>query len=341
MTKYLGGSRPFLAVVLALAGAVAPAAAQDSNADARLRRLEAEVRSLKQQAGVAGTVAPQTSPTSSSAAPGVPASTPVADLLARMESIESQLARLTAQNEESGNKLRLLEERVAANEAAAKAAAAPVMAASTDTTTGPALVGPPADPAPTASSSNLSAMTAPAPKPAAPRPAAAPIPAPKPAAAAPAKPTPAAAAPSARRLAAVRAIVKPATGDAMEDEYTYGFRLWEAKFYPETRQQLQLFIDKYPRSSRVSYARNLIGRSLLDEGQPYEAARWFLQNYSTNDKGDRAPDSLLNLAEAMRQHKDNGKACQALTEFGSVYPREAAGRLKAQYDTLRGQLTCN
>lgn len=341
MTKFLGGSRPLLAVALALAGTVVPAVAQDSNADARLRRLEAEVRNLKQQAGVAGTVAPQSTPTSISAAPGLPASTPVADLLARMESIESQLARLTAQNEESGNKLRLLEERVAANEAAAKAAATPVMAASTDTVSasGP-LVGPPADPAPNAASSNLSAMATPAPRPAAPRPAAAPAPAPRPAATAPARPAPAAA-PSARRVAAVRAIVKPSTGDAMEDEYTYGFRLWEAKFYPETRQQLQLFIDKYPRSSRVSYARNLIGRSLLDEGQPYEAAKWFLQNYSTNDKGDRAPDSLLYLAEAMRQHKDTGKACQALTEFGSVYPREAAGRLKAQYETLRGQVTCN
>ena len=114
MTKFLGSSRK-LALVLALAGASVPALAQESSADTRLRRLEAEVRDLKRQAGAAGTIAPQATPrTTSPPIPGTPASTPVADLLARMDAIEGQLARLTAQNEESGHKLRLLEERVAA-----------------------------------------------------------------------------------------------------------------------------------------------------------------------------------------------------------------------------------
>ena len=51
----------------------------------------------------------------------------------------------------------------------------------------------------------------------------------KPAATTPAKP---AAAPPAGRVAAVKAIIKPQTADTAEDEYTYGFKLWEAKFYP-------------------------------------------------------------------------------------------------------------
>jgi hypothetical protein len=64
--------------------------------------------------------------------------------------------------------------------------------------------------------------------------------------------TTAAAAPPASRVAAVRAIEKPQTNDPADDEYSYGFRLWEAKFYPEARQQLKMFVDKYPRHSRVS-----------------------------------------------------------------------------------------
>lgn len=345
MTKYLGGgTRPLLAIMLVLAGAAAPAFAQDTSADARMRRLEAEVRDLRRQAGTDRTVAPQAIPgTTTATAPGTPATTPVADLLARMDSVEAQLTRLTAQNEESGHKLRLLEERVAASEAAAKAAN-PVTAASAAADTaavanaGSTRADPPAA---TANSSNLTAMSggSAAPKP---TPAAATSGATRPPAAtrAPAR-SAATAAPSAQRVAAVRAIVKPSTNDAAEDEYTYGFRLWEAKFYPEAQQQLKLFLDKYPRNTRVSYARNLMGRALLEDGKPREAASWFLQNYQANKQGDRAPDSLLFLAESMSRMKDTSRACIALAEFTDTYPQESTGRLKAQYDATRGSVKCN
>lgn len=336
MTKFFGGkTQPLLALMLVLAGSAAPLAAQDSSADSRLRRLEAEVRDLKRQAGAERTVAPQAVPTNAASRPvGAPATTPVSDLMARMEAIEAQLARLTAQNEEGGNKLRLLEERIAANEAAAKAVAASATPSA-----------PQGEAAPT--EANLAAMGA-APATARP-PAARPTPAspatPAVAVATPARPArPAAArpaAPSAQRVAAVRAIVKPETTDVGEDEYTYGFRLWEAKFYPEAQQQLKLYLDKYPRHTRVSYARNLMGRALLSDGKPREAASWFLQNYEANKQGDRAPDSLLFLAESMNQLKDTSRACIALSEFAKTYPKEAAGRLKSQYDATRAAVKCD
>ena len=163
--------------------------------------------------------------------------------------------------------------------------------------------------------------------------------APKPAA----TPRPAAAVsgPTAQRLAAVRAIAKPQTQDPGDDEYSYGFRLWEAKFFPEAEQQLKLMVDRYPRHAKVSYARNLLGRAFLDDGKAREAATWFLQNYNASKTGDRAPDSLLYLAESMRQLKDVNRSCIALAEFSSSFPREAAGRLKTQYDATRGGVKCN
>jgi TolA-binding protein len=171
--------------------------------------------------------------------------------------------------------------------------------------------------------------------PSAPKPVVVTPPAPKPV-------TPAAkpADPSAKRMAAVRAVPKPQTDDPGDDEYSYGFRLWEAKFQPEAQQQLKLFLTKYPKHARVSYARNLLGRSYLDEGNPREAASWFLQNYKADPKGDRAPDSLLYLGESMRQLKDTNRACVAVDQFGRDFPKEAAGRLKAQYDATRGGLKC-
>ena len=83
------------------------------------------------------------------------------------------------------------------------------------------------------------------------------------------------------------------------------------------------------------------GRTFLDEGKPREAAQWFLQNYQTNKAGERAPDSLLFLAESMRRMKDTQRACVALSQFADEYPREAAGRLKAQYDATRAGVNCN
>jgi TolA-binding protein len=307
-------SRPLvkpLIVALALAMVVPalPVLAQsttDAAAEARLRKLEAEMRALQRVVFPGGDgkfFPPQVTATGAATAAGTPATTPVADMLTRMESLETQLSRLTAQTELNTNKLAQLEAQVAVLRAGATPAATP-------TPTPTATLTPAATPSP--------------------RPSATPTP----------RPT-AASGPSAARLAAVRAVQKPATDDPGDDEYSYGFRLWEAKFQPEAQQQLKLFLDKYPRHSRVSYARNLLGRSLLDEGKPREAATWFLQNYQNNKAGERAPDSLLFLAESMRLLKDTQRACVALSQFANEYPREAAGRLKAQYDSTRAGVTCN
>ncbi len=328
------------AILVVLAGPAMPLAAQDNGAEARIRSMEAQIRALQRKVfpGDGRVFGPEiVSPpaaASGAAAPG--ASSPVGDLATRMESVEAQLRRLTGLAEENGNKLAQLEARL--NSASPAPAATTAAANSTPATTVTPAAVPSAAPAPTpaptptptaaAPDSNLSAMTRGA---SAPRPAATPSP----------RPTPAATGPSAQRLAAVRAIAKPQTQDPGDDEYSYGFRLWEAKFFPEAQQQLKLMIDRYPRHTKVSYARNLLGRAYLDDGKPREAAAWFLQNYNSNKTGERAPDSLLYLAESMRQLRDTNRSCIALSEFASSFPREAGGRLKAQYDATRAGVKCN
>jgi TolA-binding protein len=349
MRKLFGGLRvsqtaALTALGLVLAGAALPAHGQDVSADARIKRMESEIRALQRKVfpGADGKLfAPEITPAAAgpNAAAEAPAGSQVTDLMARLDSVEAQLKRLTSQGEENANKLAQLETRLPAPPPAPSVAAAtaPVL---------PPAVSPSAS---TASGVNLAAMTggASAPRPelspaaeVTPRPAA--PPAPRAAAVA----TPAAkpgtsAAPSAQRLAAVRAIAKPQTNDPGDDEYSYGYRLWEAKFFPEAQQQLKLSIDRYPKLAKMSFARNLLGRAYLDDGKPREAAVWFLQNYQANKTGERASDSLLYLAEAMRQLKDTNRACIALGEFAANYPRDAAGRLKAQYDLTRTGVKCN
>lgn len=298
-----------------LIGGAAPAFAQEAT-DARLKKVEAEVRALQRKVfpGADGKffepeIKPNVAPTG---APAVPSSTPVTDLLTRMDAIEAQMAGLTSQVEQNTNRINLLEAKLAGAAPSTTVVAGP-----------PAAVAAPTTPTPSAApQSNLNAMTG----------------------GASAKPAPAASKPAAApssRVEAVRAIVKPQSSDPGEDEYSYGYRLWEAKFYPEAEQQLKLYLEKYPKHARASYGRNLLGRAYIDDGNPSEAAKWFLQNFQTDKRGDRAPDSLLYLAISMKQLKDNKRACIALAEFAETYAAEAAGRLSSLYTTTRNGLTCN
>ena len=146
--------------------------------------------------------------------------------------------------------------------------------------------------------------------------------------------------PSPERLAGVQAIAKPATGDEGDDEYVYGFRLWDAGYFSEAQQQLALFVDAYPDHWRTTYGRNLLGRAFLDAGEPRRAATHFFENYQGDKTAARAPDSLLYLSQTMIELGDTRRACIALAEFGDTYPALATGRLQDLYETNLGRVDC-
>ena len=295
--------------VIALGAAAVPAYAQDASTEARLKKAETEIRALQRKV-FPGSDGKYFEPEVTAAQPAAtatrPSTTAVTDMLARLDALESQIARLTSQTEENTNAIAQLGTRIGGLEVTSTAAAA-----ATPTPTPVPVI---ATPTPR---STTAAVTPPPPPPSKP------------------------AGPTAQRLAAVQAIAKPQTDDPGKDEYDYGFRLWEAKFFPEAQQQLTLYVEKYPRHAQISYGRNLLGRAYLDGGKPNEAAPWFLKNYQSDKQGARAPDSLLYLAESMIAVKDTKRACIALAEFGETYPAVASGRLKSQYDADRGKVKCN
>lgn len=297
--------------LLAVAMPAVPALAQDGD-EARIRKLEAEVRALQRKVFPGGD-GRYFEPQIDSSTPAAPASTSpasttaVTDILARLDALEAAMQRLTGQVEENSNAVMSLETRLSALESGAVPQPAGVAAAQ------------PVD--------NL--LPGEQPVRAAPTPVTTPAPA------------PAATGPSAQRLAAVQAIAKPQTDDPGDDEYSYGFRLWDAGFYPEAQQQLAMFVEKYPNHPRATFGRNLLGRAYLDDGKPREAAPWFLKNYQEDRNAARAPDSLLYLAESMIALGDTNRACIALSEFADTYPAIAAGRLSGQYEANRKKVTCN
>jgi len=303
----------------------ASAVAQDANIDGRVGKLEKEMRAVQRQvfpAGAGKFIAPDIqSPTI--AQPETPSTTSAtSDLLVRVDALEAQLATLTGQVEQQGNNMRGLEARLKILEAqlaSAQLASAPqetAMPAIAQATTAPSVL-----------------------------PAAAPVPAavtvkPKPVVAAAAKPAAIAAKPSAARVAAVAAIERPATGDAFEDGYTYGFRLWEAKFYPEAQATLEETLKTYPKHRRASFLRNLLGRAWLDDKKPATAVKIFYDNYKADPLGERAPDSLLFLGLALTDLGKTAEACEAFGELSRAYPDIATGRLADRVTAGKTRAKC-
>jgi len=99
--------------MLLMASVAVPAAAQrGESTERRIERLEQELRAVQRRvfpggAQVAPEIEPQQVP---GGLAGVPASSAVADLTARVDSLEAQLRELTGQVEQNGNRLRQLEE---------------------------------------------------------------------------------------------------------------------------------------------------------------------------------------------------------------------------------------
>ena len=301
-TSAMAWSAPLL---LALAP---PVSAQ--TVEGRVDRLEKEMRAVQRKVFPAGTPieAQITRPTTPTIAPGSPSSSPISDLTARVGALESQLSSITGQVEENSFKLKQLEEAFNRYKADTDARLAPAEAPVAVRPTVSAPVA--ADPAPVAA------------KPAAPKPAA-----------------PAAA--SEERKTAVAAIERPDTGDAAQDAYTYGFRLWDAKYYPEAQGQLKATVDKYGTASVASRAANLLGRAYLDDGKPALASVAFYENYQKRPRGDRAADSLAYLGEALIQLKKPADACKVYAELEQVYGTSLSASLRGMMDKGRTKAKCS
>jgi len=171
----------------------------------------------------------------------------------------------------------------------------------------------------------------------------------EPAAAAPAKPKPtppktppktSAATPPASGPAPAITASLPAV-DEGEDAYTQGFHLWEEGQYDQAISSLKSFSATYPKHRRVSYANNLIGRALLDKGDARGAAEALLANYRSNPGGERAPDSLFYLGQALMKLGQPGQACKAYGELDAVYGAKIRPDLKKLESDAKAQAQCS
>ena len=315
----------FVAVV-ALALASASAVQAQSNVEGRVSKLEGEMRAVQRKVfpgGAGQYLQPDVqAPTMSEVMTGAPATSAVADLTSRVAALEGQMATLTGQVEQAGYRTRQVQEqfdayrratdaRLKALEAAGPAPGSVSAATAVDRATDEGPVGDAATtrlvPRPATTIARPSGI---------------------------ARPT---SATDGDRLAT---IAKPDTGDATEDAYTYGYRLWQAKRYAEAETQLKKAAAAGPTSKRYSFAQNLLGRAYLDDGKPSLASMAFYDNYKKAPDGERAPESLYYLAQALQKLNKPADACKVYDELSDVYSNKLGARMKADVASGRVAAKC-
>jgi TolA-binding protein len=132
-----------------------------------------------------------------------------------------------------------------------------------------------------------------------------------------------------------------AAADPAEVAYDEGYQLWRSGRFDEAITSLRAFAAAYPRHRRVSWANNLVGRALLDKGEPRAAAEALLANYRTNAKGERAADSLYYLGQALLKLGQPGQACKAYEELEDVYGARMRDELKKLLPTAKSEARCS
>ena len=130
------------------------------------------------------------------------------------------------------------------------------------------------------------------------------------------------------------------TLEGAEAAYDAGFRLWEAKKYDPAIASLRRMVAAYPGDRRVSWANNLIGRSLLDKGQYRPAAEALLANYRANKDGERAADSLYYLGQASMKLGQPAQACKAYAELVNTYGTNIRAALRTLLPAARAAAKC-
>lgn len=321
-------SKIWAAVILAGALSWSPLAAQstagqsgsrDGPLDQRVGKLEKEMKAVQRSVFPGG--APVQPDIVGNTGPAIPAgnaaSTPIVDLTARIDALEKGLASLTGQVEQTGYRGRQADEAIKRLEARLTTLEGGNPAAVTD---GPA-------PAATSSGGPAPASASPAAATSLARP--------------PASPNNPATKTDPERRAEVAAVEIPSTGDAAEDAYTYGYRLYVAKLYPEAEAKLKEFVTKYPSHRRWSYAQNLLGRAYYDEGKPALASVAFYDNYQKAPKGERAAESLTWLGQSLTKLKKPADACKVYDELQEVYGARLAPDLKAKAAKGRADAKCS
>lgn len=127
----------------------------------------------------------------------------------------------------------------------------------------------------------------------------------------------------------------PADNDALSRVRS----LYQTGRYAMAQQEAETVLSGNPSGPVAGEARFILGEALLAQGEYREAANQFLENYTSDPNGARAPASLLKLGTSLNGLGEREAACSSLEELFNVYPN-VDGQLRADAERERQAANC-
>ncbi|MBP7189805.1 MAG: tol-pal system protein YbgF [Rickettsiaceae bacterium] len=133
-------------------------------------------------------------------------------------------------------------------------------------------------------------------------------------------------------VSAVPVTEADSNSDQEKQDYDAGLIALKNSDYEQAEVKFAKFIEKYPKSSRLSNAYFWYGESFFRRGNFEKAAVNYLKGYKQFPKADKASDSLLKLSLSLGSMKKNREACAMLDKLDNEFKNRSAVAIKRAKD---------
>ncbi len=128
-------------------------------------------------------------------------------------------------------------------------------------------------------------------------------------------------------------------GTSAQDDYEYAFGLLRQADYPRAEAALSAFLEAHPDSELAGNAKYWLGETHYVRGDYQTAAVVFAEGFKEYPESNKAPDNLLKLGMALSNLGSRDDACKTYQALLARYPN-AAATIRQRADRERGRLGC-
>jgi tol-pal system protein YbgF len=126
-----------------------------------------------------------------------------------------------------------------------------------------------------------------------------------------------------------------------QSQYQAAYALIGQGQFGAAQQAFQAFIQQYPRDPLASSAAYWIGHSYYARGDFQNAAVAYADAYKKYPKGNKAPETLLDLGRSLARLDQVPSACATFAQFDKQFGPSAAPVLKKQVAQEKARLRCS
>ena len=124
-----------------------------------------------------------------------------------------------------------------------------------------------------------------------------------------------------------------------KDEFDLGIGYMQRKDFALAEETMRNFAQKYPGDPMVADSQYWLGESFYQRQKYRDAAESFLAVTTKYDTSAKAPDALLRLGQSLAALKEKEAACAALGEVTRKYPKASSG-VKQAVDREQKRVKC-